>query len=315
MSIVLGIDTSNYTSSCAVSQAGKILCNVREMLRVAEGERGLRQSDAVFQHTVNLPKVFSTIGTQAFDAVGVSDRPRDVEGSYMPCFLSGVAVASALSATAGVPLYRFSHQAGHLAAALYAVGREDLHQAEYLAFHVSGGTTELMHVKEGTVTLLGGTKDISCGKAIDRIGVRLGLPFPCGKHLEAIADDPDGIKPGKLSVTGLSCNLSGLENRAAALCDAGAEPSAVAGFVLSHIGAVLEALTNHALALYPGLPVLYAGGVMSNRYLKQRLGNRFDGLFADPQFSCDNAAGIARLTELTYRGVLPLTERSRPTNG
>ena len=127
MSVCLGIDTSNYTTSAATSENGTVVKNVRRLLSVGEGQRGLRQSDAVFQHTVNIPIVFSELGSLTPSAVGVSATPRDCEGSYMPCFNSGVAVATAVSALYGVPLYRFSHQAGHIAAALYSCGREDLH--------------------------------------------------------------------------------------------------------------------------------------------------------------------------------------------
>lgn len=305
MAAYLGIDTSNYTTSAAISDEKTILKNVRQLLRVKEGERGLRQSDAVFQHTVNLPQVFAQIGEVSPGAVGVSVTPRDNEGSYMPCFLAGVATATALAKTHGVPLYRFSHQAGHIAAALYACGREDLHHASFLAFHVSGGTTELTLVSEGKITLLGGTKDISAGKAIDRIGVRLGLSFPCGRELDALAADPHQIPAGKISVSGFDANLSGLENKAEALISQGAEASYVAGYVLSHIGAVLARLTENALAAYGELPLLYAGGVMSNRYLRSYLTERFGGLFADPAYSADNAAGIARLTALTHNKILP----------
>ena len=222
----------------------------------------------------------------------------------MPCFLSGVAVATALAETRGIPLYRFSHQAGHIAAALYGCGREDLHHASFLAFHVSGGTTELTLVSKGKITLLGGTKDLSAGKVIDRIGVRLGLSFPCGKELDSIAADPTSIPAGRLSVDGLSFNLSGLENKADALLQKGAEKEYVAGFVLSHILAVLTMLTENALSIYGDLPVLYAGGVMSNTYLRRELTARFGGLFAEPSLSADNAAGIARLTAFTCEGIL-----------
>lgn len=313
--VCLGLDTSNYTTSAAVSSRGKVTASVRRLLKVAEGERGLRQSDAVFQHTVNLPSVFSEIGEQRLRAVGVSATPRDHEGSYMPCFLAGVASASAIAETAGVPLYRFSHQAGHIAAALYSCGREDLHEGEFLAFHVSGGTTELTYVDHGRITLLGGTRDISAGKAIDRIGVMLGLSFPCGGQLEALAGDIMTAKAGKLSVEGLSCNLSGLENKAEAMRKQGAEPSAVAAYVLRHILAVLDRLTENALAIYPGLPVIYAGGVMSNKAIRSHLSDRFGGLFAEACYSCDNAAGIARLTELTADGLLASSERSAYAGG
>ncbi len=301
----LGVDTSNYTTSAAISEGGNVTANVRKLLRVAEGERGLRQSDAVFQHTVNLPTVFEEIGKRDLLAVGVSATPRDHEGSYMPCFLAGVATATAVAETAGVPLYRFSHQAGHIAAALYSCGREDLHDGEFLAFHVSGGTTELTHVDHGRIELLGGTRDISAGKAIDRIGVMLGLSFPCGKQLEELAGDIMTAKAGKLSVDGFSCNLSGLENKASDMLKRGATASDVAAFVLRHVLAVLERMTENALSVYSDLPVIYAGGVMSNKAIRACLTDRFGGFFAEPCYSCDNAAGIARLAELKADGKLP----------
>ncbi len=311
----LGLDTSNYTTSVALSEGGAVTKNIRLLLSVAEGERGLRQSDAVFQHAVNLPKVFSELGAIRYRAVGVSATPRDVEGSYMPCFLAGVATATALAQTAGVPLYRFSHQAGHIAAALYSCRREDLHEKDFIAFHVSGGTTEVAYVDHGTITLLGGTQDISAGKAIDRIGVSMGLPFPCGRHVEALAGDISAVKPGKISVDGLRFNLSGLENQACDRLAKGASPAEVSAFVLRHILAVLERLTENALSLYPERPVIYAGGVMSNRQIRSALTKRFGGYFAEPSFSCDNAAGIARLTELMADGMLDTTKENHYARG
>ncbi len=304
MKAFLGVDTSNYTTSLAVSMGGNIEKSIRLPLGVSEGERGLRQSDAVFQHTVNLPKAFELLGKISPSAVGVSAAPRDNEGSYMPCFLSGVAAATAVASTFGVPLYRFSHQAGHIAAALYSCRREELHHSRFLAFHVSGGTTELTLVDNGRITLLGGTKDISCGKAIDRIGVLMGLRFPCGKELDMLSSDPSSAKAGKICVDGFSFNLSGLENKAEKLLHDGAEKTYVADYVLSHITAVLTRLTENALNAYGDMPIIYAGGVMSNRYIKKTLSGRFGGLFAESEFSCDNAAGIARLTEMRANGEL-----------
>lgn len=298
----LGIDTSNYTTSVALSREGNVEKNIRIPLKVNEGERGLRQSDAVFQHTVNLPIAFEEIEKNELSAIGVSSKPRDIEGSYMPCFLSGIAAASGIARTHGVPLYRFSHQAGHIAAALYSTKREELHHSSFIAFHVSGGTTEITRVDNGVITLLGGTKDLSAGKVIDRVGVLMGLSFPCGKALDELASDPSLIKPGRLSVDGLSFNLSGLESKAQKLLHDGAENSYVAGFVLSHITAVLVKLTQNVIEEHGKLPVIYAGGVMSNRYIEKALTDRFGGLFAQSEFSCDNAAGIARLTELKYNG-------------
>lgn len=298
----IGIDTSNYTTSLSLCRNNFIEKNIKIPLKVELGQRGLRQSDAVFQHTVNLPKAFELLGKADVKAVGVSYAPRDEEGSYMPCFLSGVAAANAISSTLGVPLYRFSHQRGHIAAALYSCGREDLYHKSFIAFHVSGGTTEITLVENGNIKLLGGTKDISCGKAIDRIGVKLGLSFPCGKALSDIASDPDSVKVGRICVDGLSFNLSGIENKADKLIKSGADRSYVASYVLAYISKLLTTLTENALSQYKDLPVVYAGGVMSNIYLKGCLRKKFNSLFAEPEYSSDNACGIARLTSLRYEG-------------
>lgn len=299
----LGVDTSNYTTSLALSRDGEITKNLKKLLDVKEGQRGLRQSDAVFAHTVNLPGLFDEMGKISPGAVGVSVSPRDAAGSYMPCFLAGISCASAVSSSFGVPLYRFSHQAGHIAAALYSCGAETLIHGRFLAFHVSGGTTEVLLSDNMTITRLGGTKDISAGMAIDRTGVLLGLKFPCGKELEALAGDmPQNVKPGKISVTGLDCNLSGLENKVAGLISSGADRQYIAAYVLSFVCAVIGRMAENALSGYPGLPVIFSGGVMSNRFMKRELGEKYGGYFAMPEFSCDNAAGIARLTEMKHCG-------------
>ena len=171
--IIIGIDTSNYTTSLAVlTLDGELLANIKFPLKVKEGERGLRQSDAVFSHVKNIPEAMEllkeyTLGNEVV-AVGVSKRPRNIDGSYMPCFLAGVAAAKSISAALGVPLYEFSHQCGHIMAAIYSSGRTDLLEGEFCAFHVSGGTTEMLSVKasdEGfAAELVGGTRPFFLGR-------------------------------------------------------------------------------------------------------------------------------------------------------
>ena len=294
----LGVDTSNYTTSLALSRDGEIVKNLKKLLDVKEGQRGLRQSDAVFAHTVNLPHLFDEMGRISPAAVGVSVSPRDAEGSYMPCFLAGISCAAAVASTSGVPLYRFSHQAGHIAAALYSCGAEPLIHGRFLAFHVSGGTTELLLSDNMNITRLGGTKDISAGMAIDRTGVLLGMKFPCGKELETVAGDmPEKVKPGKISVTGFDCNLSGLENKVSELISSGTDRQDIAAYVLSFVCAVIDRMVENAVAAYPGLPVIFSGGVASNSMLRARCA-QFAPVFAQPQYSTDNAMGVAVLTYL-----------------
>jgi Metal-dependent proteases with possible chaperone activity len=303
MAEFLGFDTSNYTTSVAVVNSSTVTANERILLEVAEGGRGLRQSDALFAHTVNLPTLTAKLGRREPAAVGCSVAPRDVPGSYMPCFLAGIAAASAVADLSGVPLYKFSHQAGHIAAALYGCGKLELWRecGEFLAYHVSGGTTELLHVKSRTITKLGGVLDISAGKAVDRIGVMLGLHFPCGPALEELANKAESLRePIKISVTGCDFNLSGLENKAAELLARGAGHPEVALYTLTFIVRTLTEAAQHASSLFPGLPIICAGGVMSNKLISAELTSRFDAYFAPPGLSCDNAAGVALLTETEY---------------
>ena len=302
----VGIDTSNYTTSAAIcTKDGEIVANLKLPLPVKAGECGLRQSDAVFAHVKNLPQLMEYLAESLQGmkpvAVGVSATPRPLEGSYMPCFLSGIAAAQSFAAAANIPLLRFSHQEGHIMAAAYSAGAMHLLDDErFAAFHVSGGTTEVLlatpHPRGFDIELFSATADINAGQAIDRIGVMLGLDFPCGKELEKLAEkNTKKIPKSRISVKDGYCNLSGLENMAAKLWQESGDAALVAAFTLQFIGDTLVAMTGELDARIPSLPIVYAGGVMSNRYLQARLGDRKNTYFAEPQFSADNAAGIALL--------------------
>lgn len=304
MGVFLGIDTSNYTTSMAVCDRNGVILNEKILLEVKEGERGLRQSDAVFSHVNNLPLVASRIGEQRIDAIGCSSKPRDVAGSYMPCFKAGESFALSLGSILNVPVYRFSHQTGHVVAAAYSAGCMPLLKQRFNAFHVSGGTTELL-LCDGTsgslkVETIGGTLDLNAGQAIDRTGVLLGLKFPCGPVLEQLALKGSLPEPPKTCVKGLECNLSGLENKVLGFKEKGFGDEDIAFYALKFVEKTLEKLTVNLKKEY-GLPILYAGGVMSNAAIKKKLSG-FDGTyFAEREFSADNAAGIALLTRDAHK--------------
>ena len=302
---VLGLDTSNYTTSAAWfdGQTGR---NSGRLLEVRPGELGLRQSDALFQHVKRLPQVVSALleGERPRDirAVGASTRPRAVEGSYMPCFLAGASQGQVLSQLLGVPFYAFSHQQGHLAAAAWSAGRLDLLDRPFLAWHLSGGTTELLRVEpeeDGVAVraeILGGTSDISAGQLIDRTGVLLGLPFPAGKRLEELSRQARKREAYRVKLQGLTFSLSGMENKVRQMVKRGEEPAEIAWFAQETVCRVVQACTKAAMEAYPGLPVLCSGGVASNGRLKELLRQNCGALFAQPQFSTDNAMGTAILT-------------------
>jgi N6-L-threonylcarbamoyladenine synthase len=312
----VGFDTSNYTTSMAAcDEDGNIIANVKIPLPVKEGERGLRQSDAVFYHTRNLSEIFPVFkhainGYDQVVAVGASAKPRDAEDSYMPCFLSGKAVATAYSSATDSNLYLFSHQSGHIMAALYSAfhtnGDDDADRMEkmmaepFAAFHVSGGTTEILYVKPSeesfAVEKIGGTTDLNAGQAIDRVGVKMGLRFPCGPRLEELAlENTQKITKPRISVSGLECCLSGLENLADGIYRSTQDPSLTAAYTIEHVAATLDKLTENLRERYESIPIVYAGGVMSNEIIKRRLSKREGVYFSAPMFSADNAAGIALL--------------------
>ncbi len=304
----VGFDTSNYTTSAAVcTEDGRIVANLKKPLPVREGARGLRQSDAVFEHTRNLPCLLedlrSVLKREQLSpvSVGVSVRPRDAENSYMPCFLAGKSAAHAFGAAAGIPVREFSHQNGHVMAALYSCDRMDLlRDTPFFAFHVSGGTTEVLLAEpEETgfrLTLVGETDDINAGQLIDRIGVAMGLSFPCGREMEALATAYEGrIRKHPVCVRKSRCSLSGAENIALKIWKESESGEAVAAFVFDFICRTLLSMGEQVEEKYGAHPVVFAGGVMSNRMMRGRLSARFDASFAEPEFSADNAAGIALL--------------------
>ena len=317
MSLYLGIDTSNYTTSAALynTETGKAI-HKKKLLPVKEGERGIRQSDAVFHHTQQLSEIIGELFSEArkayenkipeISAVGVSTRPRSVEGSYMPCFTVGINVARSVATVLGVPCYEFSHQDGHVAAALYSAGRLELLSDEFLAFHVSGGTTESLLVKPGEnglpeIELIGTSTDLKAGQAIDRVGVMMGLKFPCGPEMEKLALKSNRKFKIKPSVRGFDCSLSGVENKCRKMFDDKETPSDIALFCIKYVEASLESMAASLIEKYPGYHILFSGGVMSNSIIREDFLKKFDCSFALPEFSSDNAAGISVLASIKDR--------------
>ena len=305
---VIGIDTSNYTTSIAWYD-GFDGVNCSKLLPVKVGELGLRQSDAVFAHTKSLPelsgRLFSDIQTGNIGAVGVSTRPRAVEGSYMPCFMVGYSHAKLLSDVLGVPLITVSHQQGHIAASLWSAGRLELMDQPHLAWHLSGGTTELLLVEPDgrnvVCTKLGGTTDISAGQLIDRTGQLLGLPFPSGKHLDHLSTQAEQDELFRVRCDGCCFSLSGVQNKVQQFHEKHAAPAETAAYALRCVAGAVFRATEQALAQYPDLPVVFSGGVASNSMLRAIM-RPLNPVFAQPQYSTDNAMGVAVLTQRISEG-------------
>ena len=305
---VIGIDTSNYTTSIAYFD-GVDGVNCSRLLPVKQGELGLRQSDAVFAHIKSLPelsgRLFSHVRKDEITAVGVSTRPRAVGGSYMPCFMVGYTHAKMLSDALKVPLVEVSHQQGHVAASLWSADHLELMDEPHLAWHLSGGTTELLLVepegKNVKCTRIGGTTDISAGQLIDRTGQLLQLPFPSGKHLDALSKDSEMKEVFKVKCQDFSFSLSGVQNKVQQFHQKYNNPAETAAYALRCICKAVYLATEQAMKAYPGYRCVFSGGVASNAMLREQL-KPMNPVFSQPQFSTDNAMGVAvlahRITEV-----------------
>lgn len=316
---VLGIDTSNYKTSVAlVTSEGKIICNLQRFLEVKKGERGLRQSVALFQHVNRLPEMLEEAfrllpADAAVDGVAVSSKPRPVEGSYMPVFLAGVSAARTIAAARGIPLLAFSHQEGHVAAVQFG---SPLAKADrFLSFHFSGGTSECLLVSGRQLTIAGGSRDLAFGQVLDRVGVAMGFDFPCGQEIDQMALDEISHAAGLPDRTGkvrnnlipkIKCedgyiNLSGIETKCQRMI--GSEGRTISDGLLSAMlmDRICQAMADQTRQLaekYCVADALFAGGVSASRYIRKYLPERLSGIrccFGEPALSCDNAVGTALL--------------------
>lgn len=305
---VLGIDTSNYTTSVSLIDIENMeVYQSKIMLPVKSGEVGIRRSDAVFHHTKQLPIVISELLKKVNDncydikAVGVSKSPRLVKGSYMPCFLVGEGFAESYSKLCGIDLYKTSHQIGHILAALFSADRLDLikNKEYFIAFHISGGTTDCLLCKPSkqdvlSITQIGTSLDLKAGQAIDRIGVKLGFDFPCGAEFEKAALLSEKSYSPKPTLKGNNCCLSGLQNICEKMFEDGEQTCDIANFCLTYISNTIIAMSKRARETYTNAPIVFAGGVMSDKIIKEKISSELGNVyFSQPEFSCDNAVGIA----------------------
>ncbi len=286
----LGIDTSCYTTSVAiVSDSGEVVADKRIVLTVGEGKRGLRQSEGVFQHMKNLPVLIEEIKEYLPEvkAIAVSGKPRNTEDSYMPVFLAGMSFARAISASLNVPIIFTDHQSGHIMAASKSAGLKPV--GEFVAIHLSGGTTEILLINGDKAEIIGKTLDIPAGQLVDRTGVMCGVRFPCGKEMDREKLNTTLRLP--VSVKKCDINFSGAEIQAQKLYGEGAPCGELFTAVFKCIGISLEKAVKNA-GDYHVLPV---GGVSSNTVIREHLIRAFGEKmhFAKPEYMTDNAVGVA----------------------
>ncbi|GAB1475356.1 O-sialoglycoprotein endopeptidase [Bacillota bacterium] len=304
---VLAFDTSNYTTSVAlVDRDENIVLDRRVILSVKQGKRGLRQSHALFQHNQNLPGMledfFAEEASKSVEAIAVSDKPRPIPGSYMPVFTAGLSAGRIIASALNIPLLKFSHQEGHLAAG--ALGSGIKTEEPFLAFQLSGGTTELLYVKEGSIKKIGGSLDISFGQLIDRVGVIIGLNFPAGPQMDRHAGGKGKVENQKLQAVhfkGMDINLSGLETQVLRWIEKESpDLEAVSSRLFEAIANALIIWTEKAVKAAECEQILFTGGVAASETIRRNIEAHFKDLpartaFGLPSLSSDNAVGTGLL--------------------
>ena len=305
--MILSFDTSNYTTSaCLFDSKNGVVWQNRILLHPSENQRGLRQNDVVFLHIKNLETLLNDFPKNKITAVVASERPRPVATSYMPCFLVGKNYAKALSQVLGCPFASYSHQENHIMAALYSSGQMQLTSAPFIAMHISGGTSDILLLTPSdsglTIEEIGGSLDLHAGQLIDRVGVKLGLEFPCGKEIERVAATANESIPIKTAVCDFQFHFSGFENKANDMIDSGVSAAIIAKFVLDCVLKTLDKVIDNLNKNYNSMPILLAGGVMSNRYIADELKKKHTNLFfSDPFYSSDHALGNAVLYSFLHK--------------
>lgn len=310
MKACLGLDTSCYTTSIALcclgdSAADGLFFQARKLLDVELGARGLMQSEAVFQHINAAPALMERLLSEhpgaKVAAVCASVRPRPAEDSYMPVFRVGESLGRSVAASLRVPFFQATHQQGHLRAARVDTGLDA--DKPYLALHLSGGTTELLYVERDTVKRLGGSCDLHAGQLIDRTGVAMGMPFPSGPALEALALTGTASSRLPATVRGLDCHFSGAESCALRWLEAGTLSHAdIAAEVFSCVARTVAKLVLAGCRETGVWDVLLGGGVISSAFIRKELSARAAARsraaalhYSRPDLAGDNAVGVAML--------------------
>jgi N6-L-threonylcarbamoyladenine synthase len=303
--VVLGIDTSCYTTSVAIMDfAGNLLCDFRRILTVKAGGCGLAQSEMVFQHTRNLPELIEQIKTMAglqVVAVGVSDRPRPLADSYMPAFLTGLCLARSLAKVLQVPLFTLSHQENHLEAGLWSAGGPSA--SRFLLLHASGGTTDIMTVARQddysfALKTVGESIDLHAGQFVDRIGVALGLSFPSGPHLEKLAQSATAPFELPVAVHNGQISFSGPATAALRAIAAGADKASIARGTEIAIGEAFNRSLRNVCDTENIQEILLVGGVAANKFIRDlliaKLAKRNIKIYVpEAKYSGDGAVGVA----------------------
>ena len=305
--VVLGIETSCDETAVALYEGGRGLLANRVFSQVELHRRhgGVVPELASRDHIERLlPMIEEALAEAALPAQAIEGIAYTAGPGLIGALLVGASVARSLGYARGLPVVGVHHLEGHLLAPQLEPGAPDF---PFVALQVSGGHTMLVEVRGvGSYRILGETQDDAAGEAFDKTAKLLGLGYPGGPELAALAErGRDGVfefpRP-MLDRPGLDFSFSGLKTavvvavRGRVLDDA-ARADVARGFENAMVD-TLVAKSLRALKLTGLDALVVAGGVGANRRLRESLAKavaaaRARVYFPRPEFCTDNAAMIA----------------------
>ncbi|HEY4588422.1 MAG TPA: tRNA (adenosine(37)-N6)-threonylcarbamoyltransferase complex transferase subunit TsaD [Thermoanaerobaculia bacterium] len=334
--LVLGIETSCDDTACAVLDGeGRVLSSVvSSQLAAHRPYGGVVPEIASREHLANWPAVSG----EALARAGISVREIEVVAAtrgpgLVGALLVGLSIGKAIAFAGGRPFHAVHHLEGHLYSPFLRPPGEpqppELPPDRFLGLVLSGGHSSLFAVEEGAVSTLAETRDDAIGEVFDKVGKRLGLPYPQGPKVDELAErGTPGAQRFPVSRFGetLDFSYSGLKSQALLEierlerirgpidlgADLGADnepPQAVldllAAFREAAVGQVLDRLERlHERQPFSLLAV--SGGAAANHLLRRELPawaerHGVDLRLVPLVYSGDNAAMIAHAALLRQR--------------
>ncbi len=334
--LVLGIETSCDDTACAILDGeGRVLSSVvSSQLAAHRPYGGVVPEIASREHLSNWPQV----SAEALERAGVTmDEIGLVAATRGPglvgALLVGLSLGKAMAFALGRPFHAVHHLEGHLFSPFLPPPSEpapaEPQPDSFVGLVVSGGHTSLFQVERGKISTLAETRDDAIGEVFDKVGKRLGLPYPQGPRVDELAElgDPKAKRltvpfPGDdlfFSYSGLKSQvlleIEKLERKLGPLhleegVEDGAEPprevlDLVAAFRAAAVGQVIDRLDRLHRKQPIGL-LAVSGGVAANRLLRRELPawaaeRGIDLKLVPLKWSGDNAAMIAHAALLRHR--------------
>lgn len=288
---VFGIESTAHTFGVGIIKDGTVLSNERDIYKPTTG--GIIPSEAAQHHYKLGPEIVK----RALDKAGISLSQIDLfafsQGpGLLPCLKVGSQVSKFLSVKFKKPLIGVNHCIAHIEIARKVTGLEDP-----VMLYVSGGNTQVVTFENGKYVVFGETQDIGVGNLLDKIGRRMGMPFPAGPKIEELAKTGKKYIKSPYSIKGMDVSFSGLETFMSRIIDKNDAEDICFSLQETAFAMLIEA-SERTMAYCKKESLVIAGGVAANYRLNEMgkkmceaRGARFK--FMEKEYAGDNGAMIA----------------------